>query len=89
MKEMFHFQNSAERRIGSDSSQCSDERFQLLAFCTGTPSFPQPELLQPEIRVRVLDCANLPIAHIWISKLELSRCEIADDMEKKTRIAIE
>jgi hypothetical protein len=67
----------------------SDERFHLLASCTGTPSLPPPGLLQPEICMRVLDNTNLPIAHIRFSKLELSRCESADDMEKKIRIAIE
>jgi hypothetical protein len=67
----------------------SDERFQLLAFCTGTPILPSTGSLQPEIRVRVLDGVNLTIAYNRFSKLELSRCETADDMEKKIRIAVE
>jgi hypothetical protein len=42
MKEMFHFQNGIEedreRFITVLGWLTSDERFQLLAFCTGTPS---------------------------------------------------
>jgi hypothetical protein len=93
MKERFHFQNGTEedreRLITVLGRLTSDERFQLLAFCTGTPRLLPPGSPQPEIRGRVLDSANLPIAHNCFSKLELSRCESADDMEKKIRIAIE
>jgi hypothetical protein len=93
MKEMLHFQDVTEedrdRFITVLDRLTSDEGFQLLALCTRTPSFPPPESPQLEIRVRVLDEANLQIAHICFSKLELSRCESADDTEKKIRIAIE
>jgi hypothetical protein len=93
MKEIFHFQNGTEedreRFITVLGRLTSDERFQLLAFCMGTLSLPPPGSSQSEIRVRVLDSANLSIAYNCFSKLELSRCESTDDREKKIRIVIE
>jgi hypothetical protein len=93
MKEMFPFQDRTdedrERFITMLNRLTSDERFQLLAFCTGTPSLPLPRSPQPEIRVRVLDGANLPIAHVCFSKFELSQCKSIDHIEKKIRIVIE
>jgi hypothetical protein len=74
MKEMFRFQNGTEedweRFIIVLDRLTSDESFELLAFCTGTPSLPPPGSLQPEIRMTVLDGANLPIARTCFSKLE-------------------
>jgi hypothetical protein len=93
MTEIFHFRDDTEedreRFITVLGRPPSGERFCLPASCTGTPSLPLPGLAQPEIRVKALDGANLPIAHSRFSKLELSRCESADDMEKKIRIAID
>jgi hypothetical protein len=93
MKDRFHFQDGTEedreRFITVLGRLTSDERFQLLAFCTETRSLPPPGSPQPEIPVKVLGGANLPIVHNCLSKLELSRCKSPDDMEKKIRIAIE
>jgi hypothetical protein len=93
MKEIFYFQDGTEedreRFITLLGRFTSAERFQLLRFRTEMLSLPPPVPPKPEICVRVLDGANLPIAHNSFSNFELSRCESADDMEKRIRIAIE
>jgi hypothetical protein len=67
----------------------SEERFNFLAFATGSPSLLPDGFEQPRVSVEFKEGSHMPVSHTCMRRIEISICSSDDELEKLIRVAME